>query len=174
MDLGNPILRRRVRSTYKPNKGSILKSIDNNRISSSSLYCDTSYFFPSICNNSHMYNIHGVQQFITITFAICRTIKKPVGILHVNVVRAIKLLKADFLGASDPYVKLKLRGEKVRSKRTSIKKKTLNPEWKESFKITVKDPETQVLELHVYDWDKVFVFCFCFFYKIHVIMVQNT
>ncbi|XWS66879.1 hypothetical protein CRYUN_Cryun05aG0238700 [Craigia yunnanensis] len=32
--------------------------------------------------------------------------KKPVGILHVKVVRALKLLKMDLLGSSDPYVKL--------------------------------------------------------------------
>ncbi|KAL2937503.1 Synaptotagmin-3 [Bienertia sinuspersici] len=64
-------------------------------------------------------------------------VKKPVGILHVKVVRAIKLLKMDFLGASDPYMK------------------NLNPEWNEDFKLIVKDPETQVLELQVYDWDKI-------------------
>ncbi|KAL2939152.1 Synaptotagmin-3 [Bienertia sinuspersici] len=88
-----------------------------------------------------------------------RAVQKPVGVLHVNIVRAIKLLKADFLGASDPYVKLKLTGDKPRAKRTSIKKKTLYPEWNESFRITVKDPETQTLQLHVFDWDKV-----CFFF----------
>ncbi|KAG9458555.1 hypothetical protein H6P81_003063 [Aristolochia fimbriata] len=31
----------------------------------------------------------------------------------------------------------------------------LNPEWNEKFKLTVKDPETQVLQLHVYDREKV-------------------
>lgn len=82
-------------------------------------------------------------------------VKKPVGILHVNVVRAMKLLKMDFLGASDPYVKLKLSGDKLPAKRTSIKMRNLNPEWNEKFKLIVKDPETQLLELRVYDWDKV-------------------
>ncbi|XP_050243045.1 synaptotagmin-3-like isoform X2 [Quercus robur] len=81
--------------------------------------------------------------------------KKPVGILHVKVVRAIKLLKMDLLGASDPYVKLSLSGDKLPAKKTSIKMKNLNPEWNEDFKITVKDPESQVLQLHVYDWEKV-------------------
>ncbi|KAL2937502.1 Synaptotagmin-3 [Bienertia sinuspersici] len=82
-------------------------------------------------------------------------VKKPVGILHVKVVRAIKLLKMDFLGASDPYVKLKLSGQRRPSKKTSTKMKNLNPEWNEDFKLIVKDPETQVLELQVYDWDKI-------------------
>ncbi|XP_038972380.1 synaptotagmin-3-like isoform X2 [Phoenix dactylifera] len=81
--------------------------------------------------------------------------KKPVGILHVKVVRALNLRKMDFLGKSDPYVKLRLSGERLPSKKTSIKMSNLNPEWNEQFKLIVKDPETQVLELHVYDWEKV-------------------
>ncbi|KAF3433948.1 hypothetical protein FNV43_RR25051 [Rhamnella rubrinervis] len=82
-------------------------------------------------------------------------IKKPVGILHVKVVRAIKLLRKDILGTSDPYVKLSLTGERLPSKKTSIKKKNLNPEWNENFKLIVKDPDSQVLRLQVFDWDKV-------------------
>ncbi|CAM8959627.1 unnamed protein product [Rhodiola kirilowii] len=82
------------------------------------------------------------------------TLKKPVGILHVKVVRAMKLLKMDLLGASDPYVKLSLSGERLPAKKTSIKMKNLNPEWNEDFKLLVKDPETQVLQLHVFDWEK--------------------
>lgn len=81
-------------------------------------------------------------------------VQKPVGILHVKVIRAMKLLKMDILGTSDPYVKLRLSGVKRPVKKTSIKMKNLNPEWNEEFKLIVKDPETQVLELQVYDWDK--------------------
>ncbi|OAY38852.1 synaptotagmin-3 isoform X1 [Manihot esculenta] len=82
-------------------------------------------------------------------------VKKPVGILHVKVVRAMKLLKADFLGTSDPYVKLSLNGEKLPAKKTTIKKNNLNPVWNENFKLIVKDPQSQVLQLQVFDWDKV-------------------
>ncbi|XP_039067326.1 synaptotagmin-3-like isoform X2 [Hibiscus syriacus] len=82
-------------------------------------------------------------------------VRKPVGILHVNVVRAQKLLKKDLLGTSDPYVKLNLTGESLPSKKTTIKKRNLNPEWNEKFKLIVKDPESQVLQLQVFDWDKV-------------------
>lgn len=81
--------------------------------------------------------------------------KKPVGILHVNVIRALKLLKMDLLGTSDPYVKLSLSGERLPSKKTTVKRKNLNPEWNEKFKLIVKDPQAQVLQLDVYDWDKV-------------------
>ncbi|XP_044461349.1 synaptotagmin-3-like isoform X2 [Mangifera indica] len=82
-------------------------------------------------------------------------IKKPVGILRVKVVRAMKLLKKDLIGTSDPYVKLNLTGEKLSSKKTSIKKRNLNPEWNENFKLAVKEPQSQVLQLQVFDWDKV-------------------
>uniref|UniRef100_A0A5B7BMN6 Putative synaptotagmin-3 isoform X1 n=1 Tax=Davidia involucrata TaxID=16924 RepID=A0A5B7BMN6_DAVIN len=83
------------------------------------------------------------------------TVKKPVGILHVKVLRAQKLLKMDLLGTSDPYVQLSLSGDKLSAKKSSIKMKNLNPEWNEDFKLIVKDPQSQVLELHVYDWEKV-------------------
>ncbi|KAF5194991.1 Synaptotagmin-3 [Thalictrum thalictroides] len=81
--------------------------------------------------------------------------KKPVGILHVKVIRALKLLKMDILGSSDPYVKLGLSGERLQSKKTCVKMKNLNPEWDEEFKLIVKDPESQVLQLQVFDWEKV-------------------
>lgn len=84
--------------------------------------------------------------------------KKPVGILTVNVVRALKLKKKDLLGASDPYVKLKLSDDKLPSKKTTVKHKNLNPEWNEEFTFVVKDPEAQVLDISVYDWEQVYLF----------------
>ncbi|KAK1416620.1 hypothetical protein QVD17_32411 [Tagetes erecta] len=81
-------------------------------------------------------------------------VKKPVGVLHVKVVRATKLMKMDILGLSDPYVKLKLNGEMLPSKKTTIKKRTLNPVWNETFKLVVKDHQAQSLQVNVYDWDK--------------------
>ncbi|KAL0356583.1 UNVERIFIED_CONTAM: Synaptotagmin-1 [Sesamum calycinum] len=84
-----------------------------------------------------------------------KAMKKPVGILHVKVLRALKLRKKDLLGASDPYVKLKLTETKAPSKKTTVKHKNLNPEWNEEFSMVVKDPETQALELHVYDWEQI-------------------
>jgi Ca2+-dependent lipid-binding protein len=80
-----------------------------------------------------------------------------VGILHVKVVRAQNLRKKDLLGKSDPYVKLKMAGDKLPSKKTQVKKNNLNPEWNEEFRITVTDPEIQALEVNVYDWEQVFM-----------------
>lgn len=91
------------------------------------------------------------------TFGIDRAFKRPVGILNVKVVRALKLKKKDFLGASDPYVKLKITEDKLLAKKTTVQYKTLNPEWNEEFSIVVKDPQSQALELRVYDWEQVFM-----------------
>lgn len=87
--------------------------------------------------------------------AVDRAMKQPCGILTVNVVRAVKLKKKDLLGASDPYVKLKLTDDKLPSKKTTVRHKNLNPEWNEEFSFVIKDPATQVLDLSVYDWEQV-------------------
>lgn len=94
--------------------------------------------------------------WLTKLIGICRAFKRPVGLLNVKVVRAMKLKKKDILGASDPYVKLKLTEDKLPAKKTSVKHKNLNPEWNEEFTVVVKDPETQALEFRVYDWEQVF------------------
>ncbi|CAL9153098.1 unnamed protein product [Musa hybrid cultivar] len=81
--------------------------------------------------------------------------RKPVGILHLKVIRAYKLKKKDLLGKSDPYVKLKLGDDKLPSKKTRVKHSNLNPEWNEEFKFVIRDPENQFVELNVYDWEQV-------------------
>ncbi|CAF2361335.1 unnamed protein product [Brassica rapa] len=103
---------------------------------------------------SSMYHWPQVLE-IPILDASTASVKKPVGLLHVNIIRARNLLKKDLLGTSDPYVKLSLTGEKLPAKKTTIKKRNLNPEWNEHFKLIVKDPISQVLQLEVFDWDKV-------------------
>lgn len=95
-----------------------------------------------------MHEFDGVTYFY-------RAMKKPVGILNVKVVRATKLKKKDLMGASDPYVKLKLTEDKLLAKKTTVKHKNLNPEWNEEFNLVVKDPQSQALELLVYDWEQV-------------------
>ncbi|KAJ7978613.1 synaptotagmin-2-like [Quillaja saponaria] len=84
-----------------------------------------------------------------------KALKRPVGILLVKVLRAVKLKKKDLLGAADPYVKLKLTEDKLPSKKTTVKHKNLNPEWNEEFNLVVKDPQSQALEIQVYDWEQV-------------------
>ncbi|KAG6537042.1 hypothetical protein ZIOFF_002120 [Zingiber officinale] len=80
---------------------------------------------------------------------------KPVGMLHVKIISAQKLRKKDLFGKSDPYVKLKLSDDKLPSKKTTVKKSNLNPEWNEEFNFVIRDPENQQLNLAVYDWEQV-------------------
>lgn len=89
--------------------------------------------------------------------------KKPVGILHVKILKAVKLRKKDIMGGADPYVKLKLKDDKLASKKTTVKYKNLNPEWNEEFNVVIKDPESQDLMLNVYDWEQVISFFTCKF-----------
>ncbi|XXG75020.1 hypothetical protein AAC387_Pa07g3613 [Persea americana] len=84
-----------------------------------------------------------------------KALQSPVGILNVKVIKAMKLKKKDLLGKSDPYVKLKLTGDKLPAKKTTVKQSNLNPEWNEEFSMTVRDPESQDLELEIYDWEQV-------------------
>ena len=60
------------------------------------------------------------------------------------------------MGKSDPYVRISLGGG-TPSKKTQVKKNTLNPDWNESFNLVVHDPHSQVLEFHVYDWEKAWI-----------------
>ncbi|KMZ70318.1 putative Calcium lipid binding protein [Zostera marina] len=46
--------------------------------------------------------------------------QRPVGMLHVKILRAMKLKKKDLLGKSDPYLKLKITGDKLPHKKTTV------------------------------------------------------
>lgn len=72
----------------------------------------------------------------------------------------MKLKKKDLLGASDPYARLKLTEDNLASKKTTVKHKNLNPEWNEEFSLVVKDPESQALDIRVYDWEQVYVYVY--------------
>eukprot|EP00282_Hemiselmis_andersenii_P035885 CAMPEP_0169427938 /NCGR_PEP_ID=MMETSP1042-20121227/1054_1 /TAXON_ID=464988 /ORGANISM="Hemiselmis andersenii, Strain CCMP1180" /LENGTH=1434 /DNA_ID=CAMNT_0009538063 /DNA_START=72 /DNA_END=4372 /DNA_ORIENTATION=+ len=71
------------------------------------------------------------------------------GVLHVEVVRARDLPKMDRFGKSDPYVVLEMEG---RIQKTTIKKRTLNPTWRESFVLSVADSNSNLV-VTAYDWD---------------------
>ncbi|XP_076989663.1 synaptotagmin-5 [Tamandua tetradactyla] len=80
------------------------------------------------------------------------------GKLTVIVLEAKNLKKMDVGGLSDPYVKVHLLqgGRKVRKKKTTIKKNTLNPYYNESFSFEVPCDQVQKVqvELTVLDYDK--------------------
>ncbi|XP_050364985.1 synaptotagmin-2 [Argentina anserina] len=81
--------------------------------------------------------------------------RKPVGVLTVKVLKATKLKKKDLMGGADPYVKIKLTEDKLPSKKTTVKHKTLNPEWNEEFHMAIRDPATQALEIMIFDWEQI-------------------
>ncbi|XP_063724685.1 synaptotagmin-1-like isoform X3 [Symsagittifera roscoffensis] len=80
------------------------------------------------------------------------------GKLTVVVLEAKNLKKMDVGGLSDPYVKLVLvqNGKRLKKKKTTIKKRTLNPYYNESFVFEVPFEQIQRVELHVIvlDYDR--------------------
>ena len=73
------------------------------------------------------------------------------GTVSVRVVRATGLLAADKGGTSDPYVVVQSAGGK--KAKTSVKKKTLEPEWDETLELSVLDAAAP-LSFAVWDHDK--------------------
>ncbi|KAL5104215.1 Synaptotagmin-1 [Taenia crassiceps] len=81
------------------------------------------------------------------------------GKLTVNILEAKNLKKMDVGGLSDPYVKLSLmlQGRRIKKKKTTIKKCTLNPYYNESFSFDVPFDLIQKVNLivTVVDYDRV-------------------
>ncbi|CAD6190274.1 unnamed protein product [Caenorhabditis auriculariae] len=79
------------------------------------------------------------------------------GSLFVNVNRCVELIGMDSTGFSDPYCKVSLTPvtSKAHRQRTSIKKRTLNPEFNETMQFVVpfKDLPKKTLQIGVYDHD---------------------
>uniref|UniRef100_A0A8C5R2P5 Synaptotagmin 5 n=1 Tax=Leptobrachium leishanense TaxID=445787 RepID=A0A8C5R2P5_9ANUR len=80
------------------------------------------------------------------------------GKLTVIVLEAKNLKKMDVGGLSDPYVKIHLmqNGKRLKKKKTTIKKNTLNPYYNESFSFEVPFEQIQKVQvvLTVLDYDK--------------------
>ncbi|CAE6474512.1 unnamed protein product, partial [Rhizoctonia solani] len=76
-----------------------------------------------------------------------------VGVLHVELVDGREIHGADRSGKSDPFVVFYLNGSKVFKSQT--KKKTLTPEWKESFDISIPSRVGADFSLEVFDWNQV-------------------
>ncbi|XP_078112522.1 synaptotagmin VIII [Sander vitreus] len=75
--------------------------------------------------------------------------------LTVVILEAKNLKSMDIGGASDPYVKVQLALDKRkwRKKKTSVKKKTLNPYYNESFTFDVSFEQIQRVNLVISVWD---------------------
>ncbi|KAL0113716.1 hypothetical protein PUN28_012682 [Cardiocondyla obscurior] len=81
------------------------------------------------------------------------------GKLTVVILEAKNLKKMDVGGLSDPYVKIALmqNGKRLKKKKTSIKKCTLNPYYNESFTFEVPFEQIQKVQLvvTVVDYDRI-------------------
>ncbi|XP_058873892.1 synaptotagmin-1-like [Acipenser ruthenus] len=80
------------------------------------------------------------------------------GKLSVIILEAKNLKKMDVGGLSDPYVKIHLmqNGKRLKKKKTTIKKNTLNPYYNESFSFEVPFEQIQKVQVvvTVLDYDK--------------------
>ncbi|XP_074639906.1 LOW QUALITY PROTEIN: synaptotagmin-1 [Gouania willdenowi] len=81
------------------------------------------------------------------------------GKLTVVILEAKNLKKMDVGGLSDPYVKIHLmqNGKRLKKKKTTIKKNTLNPYYNESFSFEVPSEQIEKVQvaLTVLDYDKI-------------------
>ena len=75
---------------------------------------------------------------------------KNCGVLFITVQKGIELSSMDDGGTSDPYVVLKVGDQQPQ--RSSVKLKTLNPVWDETFSFAVESMDNAI-ELEVWDQD---------------------
>ncbi|GLD66932.1 double C2-like domains, delta, partial [Lates japonicus] len=90
-----------------------------------------------------------------ILVSLCYNTEK--GCLLVGIIRCAHLAAMDSNGYSDPFVKIILQpdmGKKSKYK-TSVKKKTLNPEFNEefSYEVPLDQLAKKTLEISVWDYD---------------------
>ncbi|KZT44501.1 tricalbin [Sistotremastrum suecicum HHB10207 ss-3] len=75
------------------------------------------------------------------------------GVLTVELIDGKGIHGADRSGKSDPFVVFTLNDEKVYKSQT--KKKTLTPEWNETFNIQIPSRVAGNLSLEVFDWNQI-------------------
>ncbi|KAI0344135.1 tricalbin [Trametopsis cervina] len=75
------------------------------------------------------------------------------GLLQVELLSGRDIVAADRGGKSDPFVAFQLNGQKVYKSQT--KKKTLNPDWHESFMVQVPSRVGADFTLEVFDWNQI-------------------
>ena len=80
----------------------------------------------------------------------------PPARLEISVLRAKDLIAADRGGTSDPYVRVNVGKAAGMGKKTKVQKKTLNPEWNQSFTFKlVGEMRRERLTIECFDYDMV-------------------
>ncbi|KAJ3718444.1 C2 domain-containing protein [Lentinula raphanica] len=75
------------------------------------------------------------------------------GVLNVTLLDGRDIHAADRGGKSDPYAVFTLNGQKVFKSQT--KKKTLNPEWNETFPVSVTSRVAADFTVELFDWNQI-------------------
>ncbi|CAG8591221.1 5967_t:CDS:10, partial [Diversispora eburnea] len=80
-------------------------------------------------------------------------VKKPLGVLRIEIISAKKLKKADYLfGTSDPYVKISSVSTGWAYGETRVVYNNLNPTWNQVFYITIHEIKDK-FKLQVFDYN---------------------
>eukprot|EP01130_Rhizamoeba_saxonica_P001342 TRINITY_DN11207_c0_g1_i1.p1 TRINITY_DN11207_c0_g1~~TRINITY_DN11207_c0_g1_i1.p1 ORF type:complete len:389 (+),score=92.66 TRINITY_DN11207_c0_g1_i1:34-1200(+) len=95
----------------------------------------------------------------TSTWGLLDNSTKPPGkpYLHVHVHSGVDLVSKDRNGYSDPFCKIQVGNDKKYKRKTVVRKKTLNPVWKENLKfifLSTRAQENQTVTIEIFDKDK--------------------
>jgi len=77
--------------------------------------------------------------------------KEPLGNVHLEIIQAKDLVKADLIGKSDPYAVITYGDDKIKTKTI---KNNLNPQWNFEADIPIDPNGPSTLRIEVYDDDK--------------------
>ena len=75
------------------------------------------------------------------------------ALFQLTLLSGSSLMAMDSSGTSDPFVIFKLNGFKLEKSKTH--KKTLDPEWNESVDYALPDLRSNLISLHVFDWNRI-------------------
>jgi Ca2+-dependent lipid-binding protein len=126
---------------------------------------DAKAFLQDTMNGPHTYALKDEQDRNNSTVMVeARYIPVPVrlearesvnnqGILRVELIDGHEIRGVDRGGKSDPYAVFSFNGHKVFKSET--KKKTLTPEWNESFEITVPSRYKSDFSVEIFDWNQI-------------------
>jgi len=75
-------------------------------------------------------------------------------IVRLYVLKAMHLQPKDRNGLSDPYLQIKIGKDKIKDKKATLHKRTLDPDFYRSYEIPVNIPGDSQLKVQVFDWDR--------------------
>jgi Ca2+-dependent lipid-binding protein len=105
-------------------------------------------------NNVMLPNFVPERSTVPLTASVDNKQSTSIAIVHIEIFSAKQLRAADRNGLSDPFVAISLGPS---SRKTTVKKKTLNPTWNEKFQLPISSWDLpNILILRVRDKDIVF------------------